>query len=435
MPGYLTLPGTSGNYVSTADVNLLDADTAHLYQSRGLMVDAGNVTAASASADDTGDGVAFAGKSLEVTASVASATSMYIRTLSGGTSNPPGAGGTAYSADGWIYVSQEILDLGPVTLSCVLFWVDSGGSYLGEAAGDGVVPTEVGWYRVEALNKSSHASTAHVAIGFKCVVTTGVATGETWKVGQSQLVQAADVPSTFVPSLRIVGDIDIEAKAAATDWTSASQYLIAFGDQSTYGYTLVFDATPRMYFFWDGNNENTTAWSFTDGVPAVVRVTRDAGTGAVVWYQDGSQIDTDTSTPSAISLPTSTITMNVGTNNADTIQFTGDFFYAEVRDGIDGVVVARFDAEQLASHASMQAGDSDTYTGDDDDRTWTLNGSGSTVYWPDFIQQGSDAVMSHLSNLDNPPVSLGIVGALNEKSGGTELGYRAALLNYFNVPS
>ncbi|GAG43835.1 unnamed protein product, partial [marine sediment metagenome] len=33
--GYFTLPGTAGNYIDTPDVNLLDADTAHLYQSVG----------------------------------------------------------------------------------------------------------------------------------------------------------------------------------------------------------------------------------------------------------------------------------------------------------------------------------------------------------------------------------------------------------------
>ena len=32
---YLYLPGASGNYASVADVNLLDADTAHIHQSIG----------------------------------------------------------------------------------------------------------------------------------------------------------------------------------------------------------------------------------------------------------------------------------------------------------------------------------------------------------------------------------------------------------------
>lgn len=33
---YVIFPGTPGNYISTQDVNLLDADTAHLQQSTGL---------------------------------------------------------------------------------------------------------------------------------------------------------------------------------------------------------------------------------------------------------------------------------------------------------------------------------------------------------------------------------------------------------------
>ena len=32
---YVTFPGTTGNYISTPDTNLLDADTAHLAQSDG----------------------------------------------------------------------------------------------------------------------------------------------------------------------------------------------------------------------------------------------------------------------------------------------------------------------------------------------------------------------------------------------------------------
>ena len=120
---FITFPGTSGNYISTDDVNLLDADTAHLQQSNGNWGGAGGVASAVLSSEVT---PVFGHSVLKMTHGVPSTTSRML--WGNGTSGAPVVPAQEYS----IIMSLRATVAGrEATLK--LEWFDSGGgSWLDE---------------------------------------------------------------------------------------------------------------------------------------------------------------------------------------------------------------------------------------------------------------------------------------------------------------
>jgi hypothetical protein len=178
---------------------------------------------------------------------------------------------------------------------------------------------------------------------------TDFTTGDEFRFSKYTFREGSD--AAFVPSLRIVGDSDLRAKIAAADYTPAGNQSI-FSDWNSDGCILYIDTSGHLHFEGDGTtgaiNEASSAYTFVDGQATEVRVTLDVSAGDMVWYQDGVQVDTDTFT--AQPLDPGGRTLVVGADYLGTgLLFDGDIYWAERRDGIDGPVVARFDAGDVAA--------------------------------------------------------------------------------------
>jgi hypothetical protein len=208
--------------------------------------------------------------------------------------------------------------------------------------------------------------------------------------------QYLDLPGTFgnyastpdSAAVSITGKIDIRVKAAANDW--AAGVVQEFVDKSTtdssqFSYLLRLnqDATLTLYWSQDGTNllsaSSTVAISTGDGDAVWIRGTLDTDNGAagrdikfytsadgVVWTQLGATV----TQAGATSIFDGTATLKVGQRAAGG-PFAGKIFYAEVRNGIDGPVVAKFDP--LNDGGKIGDTSFTSSTGE----VWTINQSGS----------------------------------------------------------
>ena len=173
-------------------------------------------------------------------------------------------------------------------------------------------------------------------------------TGDALRIDTLQISAGASSPIAFTPSLRIVGDLDLRAKATADDWTSGNRALMS--NYNGDGFLLYHDASGYLHFESGGAtsaiDESSALYTFVDGQTAEVRVTLDVSAGNIVWYESGVQVDTDTFTAQALDPGSNQLSVAadyLGTG----LLFAGDIYYCEVRDGIAGPVVARFDAADV----------------------------------------------------------------------------------------
>jgi len=185
----------------------------------------------------------------------------------------------------------------------------------------------------------------------------------------------------------VTSDIDIRAKIAADDWTpAATMDIVDKRNVSNISYVLRLVATSgRLNFAWsvDGTTEpsisSTVSPTVSDGDVLWVRVTADfdatpsytikfwTSPDGVVWTQLGSTV---TGAGSG-TIFDGTSRLSVGASYAGaSSQFAGKIYYAEVRNGIDGAIVATFDPKRYTAGALTAV----MTTGE----TWTVNQSGGT---------------------------------------------------------
>ena len=196
----------------------------------------------------------------------------------------------------------------------------------------------------------------------------------------------ASTPDSVAAS--VTGDIDISMKLAATDWTPAvTNTLIAKGDwdliSADYAINLFTSGVLRFLF---GNSastflniDSTVPTGFTDGTVHWIRATRVQATGVVTFYtsDDGETWTTlgDTVVLSAgIAINDSVNPLLIGnymSNGGAGVQPTnGNIYYAEVRNGIGGSVVAKFDPVNDGANVG------DTEFTSSTGEVWTINQSG-----------------------------------------------------------
>lgn len=179
-------------------------------------------------------------------------------------------------------------------------------------------------------------------------------------------------------AIDIVGDIDIRVRAAADDWTPAGfQHFMSKrpgGAQDSWLFRLVSGSTGRLDFEWtaDGSTflggQSTASPAVLDGSPIWVRVTLDVDNGAggrdVKFYTSpdyNPSNNTGTWAQLGATLTQAGVTSIFSGSGPLTIGGTafgggemlaGKVYYAEVRNGINGTVVARFDPQQCADNAT-----------------------------------------------------------------------------------
>lgn len=182
----------------------------------------------------------------------------------------------------------------------------------------------------------------------------------------------------------ITGSLDLRAKVDPDGWAS-------WGDMSV---IAKFNGTTGAYrFFIDNNGEiaflryksgNVYQESYSNvvggvtGTPLWIRVTFDSTTGTVTFYKsaDGSSwtslgLNPGATITSGASVD-DTLPLIVGGDSSGSSYFAGKIYWAEVRNGINGTVVA-------ATNPSLNTSGSTTWTAATGE-TWTLNRTGSAPY-------------------------------------------------------
>ena len=215
---------------------------------------------------------------------------------------------------------------------------------------------------------------------------TQVATGVTGTgYADTQYLRLPSSGTVSTPSsgaLAITGDIDIRVKVSLDNWTPSDYAYLAARDSysSAHAYAFYLNPGGDPLFLWspDGTNANlqitgsTTVPSFANGSTQWLRVTRSASSGVVTYYtsSDGvswSQLGSQVSGPTG-SMYAGTQPLSLGSYGPGALHFlTGDFYYAEVRSGINGTVVASPDFT-AASGSSFS---------DAEGNPWSTGGSAS----------------------------------------------------------
>lgn len=195
-------------------------------------------------------------------------------------------------------------------------------------------------------------------------------------------------------ALGITGDIDIRVKVAMDDWTPAVQNCLIgkAASSTTTNYRFDVLANGRLETRWStggvsNNKSSTAAVGAADGSVKWVRVVHDVDNGAggndIIFYtsDDGvtwSQLGTTVTSAGVIARDVNAFALTVGainpTGNGNPV--AGHIYYAEVRNGIDGTVVASFNA------ADAQLGAS-TITSSQTEEVWTLQGTAVLARAPD----------------------------------------------------
>lgn len=188
----------------------------------------------------------------------------------------------------------------------------------------------------------------------------------------------------------VTGDIDIRVKVSMDDWTpTAWQSIIGKYNSGTsdkcYLLTVYTTGALQLYIASDGvNNQNYISSSvvpFSNGEIGWIRVTYDTinteakyytSTDGEIWTQLGSTITDYTLT--SITDGSTQVSLG-GWFNGATIQnpLAGKIYYAEVRDGIDGPIVARFNASDTRDNGN-------TFENRPLEEIWTNNGG---EFYPD----------------------------------------------------
>jgi hypothetical protein len=203
-------------------------------------------------------------------------------------------------------------------------------------------------------------------------------------------VIGSDASTPDAAALDITGDIDLRIDAFLTNWLDAADSLNTtvlvskLGGPSSDKSWLLGVKNNRLYFEWSADGVNVLSASSTvqPSIPAdgrmSVRVTMDADNGAGgrtisfytapsgtagTWTQVGDTVVQSGTT----SIFNSTAAVHVGTVPVSMTYATGRIHAMEIRNGIDGTVVANpvFTAQALGA----------TGFTDGVGRTWTLNGT------------------------------------------------------------
>lgn len=188
--------------------------------------------------------------------------------------------------------------------------------------------------------------------------------------------------STFVASLRIVGNLDVRAMISRV-WSDTMMAIASRRGTDTaneFAFQLQCreaGGTERLYFhhqFGGGTTQFMALGTFSigDEEEFEAKATVNVSTGVVLVYKDGVVGTMHDNTGYVGALDVVTYPLEIGRERAGSY-FAGDVKWVEERDGFDGPVVARYDAADAEEPYATQVGSVDG-------RTWTYNRSGFGLY-------------------------------------------------------
>lgn len=193
----------------------------------------------------------------------------------------------------------------------------------------------------------------------------------------------ATTPDSAVNS--VTGDIDIRAKVQLADWTPAAiaDIVIKSAGAPQQSYNLRIRSSGVLVMEWsnDGttvlNADSTVATGVADGSTKWVRATLDVDNGAagktasfflsddgITWTPLGAPVTTGGTT----SIFNGTAALQVGSTNLG----VGAVYYADVRNVINGAIVAKFDPADGVTDGLSFVSSSPSL------ETWTINRAGAT---------------------------------------------------------
>lgn len=192
----------------------------------------------------------------------------------------------------------------------------------------------------------------------------------------------------------VTGDIDMIVKVSSNDWTSTWQAFIGKGATGgNYAYEFGVNTSGQLELWLSqtgsgaavarSNAFDNAAASLADGSTYWLRVTYDVSTTAAVFYKS---TDYNPSTESGTWVTISTVfdglsftsiyaatgNLYLGVWNGNNEYLNGKLYYAEIRDGINGTIVARFNASETNDSGA-------TFPNIDGEANWTNNGG---IYVP-----------------------------------------------------
>jgi hypothetical protein len=194
--------------------------------------------------------------------------------------------------------------------------------------------------------------------------------------------------TTFVASNRIVGDLEVEIDFTPRN-ALGQDILIAI--RETVGLPA-WQITSEVSGAVFGAIRTGGANKFEDGQSSAsilsvdtrvkIKVTRLVGDGQWEFFVDDVTDGTDAGTSGIIDYQDPGDEISIGAHTSGTVQlFDGDIYWATVRDGVGGPIVAKYDADDAVEPFATQ-------TGAVDGRTWTYNRSGSGLYVVDQASMG-----------------------------------------------
>lgn len=210
---------------------------------------------------------------------------------------------------------------------------------------------------------------------------TNIRNGFVWLPGGT--ANYASTPDSL--ALSITGDIDIRAKIQPDSWANGALQAVVSKRGANTSYQLRLETGGRLGYVWSNDGtavrfaSSTVSTGFSDGQQKWIRVTHDVDNGAggntatfytsndgTVWTQLGSAVINT----GATTIADTNQVVELGTSNTGAgFFYTGKIFYAEIRSGIDGTIVANPNFE-IRSDGTTSFSDTASPV-----NTWTVNSS------------------------------------------------------------
>lgn len=182
----------------------------------------------------------------------------------------------------------------------------------------------------------------------------------------------------------ITADIDVRIRVALADWTPSSNMIpiAKWPTASNRSYRILLLTSGNVQFDCSSDGLSADMGSggfasgFSDGTTGWLRGTRIKSTGVTSIYKstDGSSwtlLGSATVSPGT-AIHNGSSAVEVGSLfEGSTLPLNGTVRYAEIRSGIDGTVVAKFDPSGVAILGTRNPTSFVSSTGE----TWTINGS------------------------------------------------------------
>ncbi len=342
---YVTFPGVAGNYIaSSKKLNLLDADTANAGQSIGYW----ETGPGAASVDPSTEQIKFGIGSVKALCNGTDQRIFYTDTGTGKVVLTPGVEQTCGV---WLYTKRS---------SRVAFV--SGQGYVDTTFVESYpAPTIVSltpntWQWIPGPSMTPAASVDNLRYQVEYRTNTATLPDNDEEVWIDAAALNMGDSAEFAPSAGIVGDLDVRTRVAATNYSSGGgsddwQYIIGTLDSSANnGYHIILDDAQKLraYYSDGATNRLTTGpqLALSPGTVHDFRVTFDVASGEYEFFIDDVSQGIVASTAGA-GMPSGE-PVRVGAYGAATSRmFTGNIYWAEIRDGIDSTIVARFDAEDI----------------------------------------------------------------------------------------